>query len=56
MADESEKNELIAQFTSVTGTDAQRAQFYLESSGWQLQVSYWKYSLQLYVQTISKNI
>ena len=38
MADEAEKNELIAQFTSVTGADPQRAQFYLESSAWQLQV------------------
>ncbi|XP_077978347.1 NSFL1 cofactor p47-like [Glandiceps talaboti] len=30
---------MIAQFSNITGCDSGRAQFYLESSGWQLQVA-----------------
>ena len=30
--------ELIEQFTDVTGVEAERAQFYLESSAWHLDV------------------
>ena len=32
--------ELIAQFTDVTGVEGERAQFFLESSAWHLDVSY----------------
>ena len=39
MADAEERNRLVAEFTGVTGTDQERAQFYLESSGWELHVS-----------------
>ena len=39
MADEEERNRMIAEFTGVTGTDPERAQFYLESSRWELHVS-----------------
>ena len=39
MADEEDRNQLIAQFSGVTDANAERAQFYLESSGWQLNVS-----------------
>lgn len=38
MADE-ERNRMIAEFSGVTDADAERAQFYLESSGWDLHVS-----------------
>jgi UBX domain-containing protein 1 len=34
-----DRDELLSQFTDVTGTDADRAKFYLESSAWQLEVS-----------------
>lgn len=37
MAD-SDRQELITQFTDVTGVSADRAQFYLESANWTLQV------------------
>ena len=43
MADEEERNRLLAEFTGVTDTDSKRAQFYLESSGWNLHVSVLKY-------------
>ena len=39
MVDEEDRNQLIAQFSGVTDANAERAQFYLESSGWQLNVS-----------------
>ncbi|XP_022789045.1 NSFL1 cofactor p47-like [Stylophora pistillata] len=38
MAD-GERNRLVAEFTGVTDVDAERAQFYLESSGWDLHVA-----------------
>ena len=38
MADASH-DELIVQFTSVTGADAERAKFYLESAAWSLDVT-----------------
>lgn len=34
----SDHDELVANFREVTGIDDQRARFYLESSGWQLDV------------------
>ena len=34
-----DRDELLSQFTDVTGVDAARAKFYLESSAWQLEVS-----------------
>jgi UBX domain-containing protein 1 len=34
-----DKDELLSQFTDVTGVDAERARFYLELSAWQLEVS-----------------
>ena len=37
MAD-SLREDLIAQFTGVTGSDPERAQFYLESAAWNLDV------------------
>ena len=39
MADDARQNELIAQFTGVTGVEAERAKFYLESAAWELDVS-----------------
>jgi hypothetical protein len=33
-----DRDELLSQFTDVTGVDAERAKFYLESSAWQLEV------------------
>ena len=39
MADAASHSELIAQFTSVTGVDAERAKFFLESAAWKLDVS-----------------
>lgn len=38
MADNSQR-EKIEQFTNLTGIDADRAKFYLESSGWNIEVS-----------------
>ena len=38
MADAASHSELIAQFTCVTGVDAERAKFYLESAAWKLDV------------------
>ena len=32
-------DEMISQFKDVTGVDTERAQFYLESTAWQLEVS-----------------
>lgn len=49
MADEGERNRLVAEFSGVTDVDVERAQFYLESSGWDLNVSnlvYFGYLLQ----------
>lgn len=34
--------DLIAQFREITGADNERARFYLEASGWQMQVSVFK--------------
>lgn len=34
-----DRDELLSQFTDVTGIDAERAKFYLESSAWQLEVA-----------------
>ncbi len=34
----SANDELVVNFREVTGIDEQRARFYLESSGWQLEV------------------
>ena len=42
MADASH-SDLIAQFTGVTGVDAERAKFYLESAAWKLDVSLYLY-------------
>ena len=39
MSDSASQNELIAQFTGVTGVDTDRAKFFLESEGWNLDVS-----------------
>jgi len=33
-----DRDELLSQFTDVTGIDAERAKFYLESAAWQLEV------------------
>ena len=38
MADASH-DDLVVQFTSVTGADAERAKFYLESAAWSLDVN-----------------
>ena len=38
MDDAANQSELIASFTNITGVDADRARFYLESSGWNLDV------------------
>lgn len=43
MADEGERSQLVAQFSGVTDVDVERAQFYLESAGWDLNVSYLVY-------------
>ena len=34
----SDEASLISQFREVTGVDQQRAQFYLESAGWEIDV------------------
>lgn len=39
MADEGQRNELITQFTAVTGADAGTSRFYLEQVEWDLQVA-----------------
>ncbi|XP_014663837.1 PREDICTED: NSFL1 cofactor p47-like [Priapulus caudatus] len=39
MADNNNHEQLISQFIGVTGVDNARAMFYLESSGWQLEVA-----------------
>ncbi|XP_020608910.1 NSFL1 cofactor p47-like [Orbicella faveolata] len=39
MADEGERNRLVAEFSGVTDVDVERAQFYLESSGWDLNLA-----------------
>ncbi|CAG2053954.1 unnamed protein product [Timema podura] len=36
---DSNKPQLLSQFTDVTGVDEERARFYLESSAWQLEVA-----------------
>ena len=38
MADEN--NELLTQFVSITGADAETSKVYLQSAGWDLQVVY----------------
>ena len=42
----SANDELVANFREVTGIDEQRARFYLESSGWQLEVRQMKNCLR----------
>ena len=37
--EESNHSSLIAQFSTVAGVEAERATFYLESSGWNLDVN-----------------
>ncbi|CAH3045579.1 unnamed protein product [Porites lobata] len=39
MADEVERNRLVVEFSGVTDVDAERAQFYLESAGWDLHLA-----------------
>ncbi|XP_046661575.1 NSFL1 cofactor p47 [Homalodisca vitripennis] len=39
----SERDDLLSQFTGITGLDADRAKFYLESSAWQLDVALTSY-------------
>ena len=46
MADETERNRLVAEFAGVTDVNPERAQFYLESSGWDLNVSNLVYFLE----------
>lgn len=46
MADETERNRLVAEFAGVTDVNPERAQFYLESSGWDLNVSKTVYFLE----------
>lgn len=33
-----DKQQLLAEFMNITGCDAERSQFYLEASGWELHV------------------
>jgi len=40
---ESDRDALLSQFTGITGLDAERAKFYLESSAWQLDVALTSY-------------
>lgn len=40
----SNQAEQLAQFLDLTGASEDRARFFLESSGWQLEVIYHKYS------------
>lgn len=40
---EANQQELVDKFTGVTGVDADRAKFYLESSGWMLDVNIFRY-------------
>lgn len=35
---QADKTELVANFTSVTGVDTERARFYLEAAAWKLDV------------------
>lgn len=35
---DSDHNELLSEFTTITGTSEDRAKFYLESANWNLQV------------------
>ncbi|CAL8133673.1 unnamed protein product [Orchesella dallaii] len=39
MSQPQNNDELVAQFRDVTGVDAERARFYLEAAGWQLQLA-----------------
>ena len=38
---DAEKSSLIAEFSAVTGVDADRARFYLESAQWKLDVRFY---------------
>lgn len=38
MSDSDNQDEMLSEFTSVTGIAADRAKFYLESTNWNLQV------------------
>jgi len=44
-----DRDELLSQFTDVTGIDAERAKFYLESAAWQLEVR--QYIMQVVSET-----
>lgn len=48
MAD-ADREALIASFKDVTGVDTGRAQFFLESSGWQIEVSSESYILLIVI-------
>ncbi len=48
MAD-TDHSELLAKFSNVTGADADRARFYLESAAWKLDVSIWVVSELVYL-------
>lgn len=39
MSDEDRENGMIAQFQDITGQDTDRARFYLESSGWEVELA-----------------
>jgi hypothetical protein len=38
MADEGQQQDLVSEFISVTGADAETTKFYLETAEWDLQV------------------
>ena len=35
-----DKQQLLAEFMTVTGCDTERSQFYLEAAGWELHVTF----------------
>ena len=54
MAEEEQRSALITEFISVTGIDAERATYYLESAEWDIQVVLLSFYLIIYcVQCIS---
>lgn len=48
-----EKEEMISQFKDVTGVSTERAEFFLESANWTLQVNFRFKYLQNHSQTIT---
>lgn len=48
-----EKEEMISQFKDVTGVSTERAEFFLESANWTLQVNFRLKYLQNHSQTIT---